>query len=155
MAKGREDAHIRSKVKEKSKVPIIGIDYKVFGQEIETDDKATALIMRDRDSVSTFGHVCEHKGASDKWAMDRIIDDIDSLGYTEIILRGDGEPALVQVMNEVKRRRHHSTILQNPPAYDPQSNGVAEKAVQEFMEQVVHAWEPEPEPGSQSQCSPS
>ena len=48
MAKGKEEAHFRSKEKEKSKVPIIGIDYKVFGQEIETDDKATAIVMRER-----------------------------------------------------------------------------------------------------------
>ena len=58
------------------------------------------------------------------------------MGHTEIILKGDGEPALIQVMEEIKKRRCHPTIIQNPPAYDPQSNGAAEKAVQDYMSQV-------------------
>ena len=58
------------------------------------------------------------------------------LGHTDIILKGDGEPAFVQLMEEIERRRSHPTIIQNPPAYDPQSNGAAEKAVQDYMGQV-------------------
>ena len=43
---------------------------------------------------------------------------------------------MIQLMEEIKRRRTHGTIIQNPPAYDPQSNGAAEKAVQDYMGQV-------------------
>ena len=71
--------------------------------------------------------------------MDRQADSwryIDGLGYTEVILKSDGEPSIVQVLELVKRRRPQRTILQNPPAYDPASNGIAEKAVQEIMEQT-------------------
>ena len=59
-----------------------------------------------------------------------MLDDIDQLGHVDLILKGDGEPALVQLMREVRRRRVQSTLLENPPAYDHQSNGAAEKAVQ-------------------------
>ena len=62
--------------------------------------------------------------------------DIERLGYTDIIIKGDGEPALVQVMNEIKKRRAHSIIVQKPPAYDPQANRRAEKPVQEYMGQL-------------------
>ena len=39
-------------------------------------------------------------------------------------------------MEAVKRRREHSTILQHPPAYDPQSNGPVEKGVQDIVGEV-------------------
>ena len=38
--------------------------------------------------------------------MSKSMEDIDNLGYTELVLKGDGEPALVQVMNEVKRQKN-------------------------------------------------
>ncbi len=100
------------------------------------------MIKRQRSSEGTrrrcqrsHTYVCENKGTSDKWVVNKVIEDIDLLGHTEIILKGDGEPALIQLMEEITRRRSHSTIIQNPPAYDPQSNGAAEKAVQDYMGQ--------------------
>ena len=87
------------------------------------------MAMRDKWTKTTFSHLCEKKGATDKWVISRLCQDIDSLGYTKIILKGDGEPALKEVQQEIKDRRKHETILVNPPAYDPQSNGAAEKAV--------------------------
>ena len=83
-----------------------------------------------------FAHICERKGATEKWVIEKIIEDINRLGYTEVVPKGDGEPALQEVLQEVKRLRNHSTILQALPAYDPQSNGAAEKAVQEYMGQL-------------------
>ena len=53
----------------------------------------------------------------------------------DVILKCDGEPALVQLVKEVKRLRTQPTFIQHPPAYDPQSNGAAEHAVQEYMGQ--------------------
>ena len=42
----------------------------------------------------------------------------------------------MQLLIEVTSKRIANTIVEHPPAYDPQSNGVAEKAVQETMEQL-------------------
>ena len=61
-AKGKEDAHREAG---ESTKPTIVLDYKSFGQEIDTDDKATAIVGRDKKTVSTFAHVCENKGTSD------------------------------------------------------------------------------------------
>ena len=134
-ARGREDDHKRDKEKAKDGKVTINIDYKSFGQDID-DDKLTSIIMRDSRTGCTASHICESKGISDSWVVQKLVDDIDAWGYTDIIMKSDGEPALVKVVEEVKRRRKHSTIPQNPPAYDPQANGTAEHAVQDVMAQM-------------------
>ena len=42
----------------------------------------------------------------------------------------------MQVLKQVKRGRSQKTLLEESPAYDPESNGVAEKAVDEVMGQL-------------------
>ena len=39
-------------------------------------------------------------------------------------------------MNEIKKKRHHGIRIQNPPAYDPRSNGAIEGAVDHVMGQT-------------------
>ena len=43
------------------------------------------------------------------------------------LISSDAVPALVQVQSAIKETRTHPTICQNPPAYNPQSNGSAER----------------------------
>ena len=114
---------------------MVALDYKSFGQEEHEDDKATALVVRDKSTKTTFAHICEQKGSADAWVVRRVLEDLDHLGHVDVILKGDGEPALVQLMKEVKKLRAQPTFIQHPPAYDPQSNGVAEHAVQEYIDQ--------------------
>ena len=134
--KGKEESHRAAKSTDASCKARICFDYKSFGQEGSYDDKATALIIKDEKTKMNFAHICDKKGASDDWVVEQIIEDIARLGYAEVLLKGDGEPALQDVLHEVKKRRTHSTILQGPPAYDPQANGAAEKAVQAYMGQL-------------------
>ena len=91
------------------------------------------MIVKDRDTNNIHGHIVNEKGVGDGWIVSKLMEDIDILGYTLLMLKGDGEPALVQVMNEVKRQRSHKTILEHPLAYDPMSNGAVEKAVDQFV----------------------
>lgn len=97
MGKGKEDARNRSKGEE-SEVPQVVMDYRSFGQEIDINYKATAIVMRDKSTTTTFAHTCEKKGISDNYVVKELVADIDSLGHTKIILKGDGEPALIQLM---------------------------------------------------------
>ena len=108
------------------------MDYKTFGQEEKEDDKATLIIARDRETLQTFAHLCRCKGASDEWVVDKLVEDIASLGHTKVIVKTDGEPALV-VYESIKEKRKHPTLPKHPPAYDPQSNGAIEKAVDDVM----------------------
>ena len=58
-----------------------------------------------------------------------MVEDIAKLGYQEIILKCDGEPALKNVQSEVQRRRAAQTILENSVPGDSKANGAAERAV--------------------------
>ena len=92
--------------------------------------------MRDTKTSMTASHICECKGPEDKWVISKLTEDIEGWGYTDIILKTDGEPAIVRVADAVKQARTQPTLLQSPPAYDPAANGVAEHAVQDFMGQM-------------------
>ena len=81
------------------------------------------------------GHIVSEKGV-----VSKLMEDIDELGYTGLALKGDGQPDLVQVMNEVKRQRQHRTILEHPPPYDPVPTGAVEKAVAHIMCQISQSY---------------
>ena len=136
-AKGKEDPHrLNREGKGKGEIPTIGMDYKSLGESAVEEDKKTTIVVRDGRSRTTFSHVVQQKGMGDGWIVNKLIEDIETLGYTDIIIKTDGEPALMQVAKEIKARRRHPTIPNEPPAYDPQSNGAIEKAVGEVTGQV-------------------
>ena len=134
-AKGKEDDHKRAKKSAEEEVETIVMDYKAFGHDDE-DDTITAIRMRAKKTSMTAAFVCTMKGPEDKWIIKKLVETIDNWGYTKIILKTDGEPALTRVAEEIKRARTHETIPQCPPAYDPAANGAAEHAVQDVMGQV-------------------
>ena len=133
-ARGKEEAH--KKVREQGEVPTVSMDYKSFGEASTEEDKVTMIVVKDETTGCVAAHVCEQKSAADKWVVERVCDNIDLFGHSGVVLKGDGEPALVLVLSAIKEKRTDPTICQNPPAYNPQSNGSAERAVQEVMSQV-------------------
>ena len=134
-AKGKEDDHRKAKKDAEEGVEAIVMDYKAFGHD-EDDDAVTMIVMRAKRTSMTAAFVCTAKGPEDKWIIKKLVETIDNWGQTKIILKNDGEPALVRVAEEVKRARTHETIPQSPPAYDPAANGAAEHAVQDEMGQI-------------------
>ena len=77
---------------------------KTCGEEDDRDDKATAIVYKDDHTKMSFGHVCERKGASDTWVIEKIKEDTARLQYQDVILKGDGEPATVQVRRPASDR---------------------------------------------------
>ena len=133
--RGREDMH--RQVLDKGDKPTVSMDYKAFGESEHDDDKIQMVVVKDESTGCVSAHVCEAKGAGDRWVVDRICDDIGLWGHTELIIKGDGEPALIQVQEAIEDKWNHKTVFQKPSAYNPQGNGAAERAVQEIMGEIT------------------
>ena len=69
------------------------------------------------------------------WVMKQLARDFEDWGRRDIHLKTDGEPAILAVQSAVAAILSPArTIPCNPLAYNPQSNGGAEKACQDFMD---------------------
>ena len=78
----------------------------------------------------------ECKGNADEYIAKQLSNFIMSTGYYELELKTGGEPALVAVAKKIKDITKVNIIFKNPAAYDPQSHGMAERAVRESKEQL-------------------
>ena len=93
-------------------------------------------VAKDRRTRMIFDHMVPKKGFTHEFGADAVIEDFEKLGFQEMILRCDGEPALKAVQEEVKARRNYQTIMENSPVGDSRAYGAAECAVQAVEEQV-------------------
>ena len=93
------------------------------------------IVVRERSTGSTYGVKCKRKGPSDEWVVRRIVETIDSWGLKNFVIwvKHDCEPSIRALQAAVRDARPAGTHLANSPARDPQANGVAERAVREYM----------------------
>ena len=96
----------------------------------------TVLNVRDRRTQMLSAHVVPHKGMIEEHGANSLMSDLERLGYKEVILKRDGEPAMKRVQAELKRRRDDPTILENSLVGDSRANGAAERAVKAVGDHV-------------------
>ena len=145
-ARGREDKHLRQTKEERALgLPKVSMDYAqiedvVTEEQPESEEQVThkrrLMVGRDRWTGYTFNHLVECKGLGDHNIVKKVTASVDGLGYRKLIVKTDGEPAIVAVQEAVARARTFETIAENPPAHDPQANGEAERAVSEVKAQM-------------------
>ena len=130
-----QDRHHKKQDQNEKTIPEIVFDY-VFLATADDEETIPIQVARDRRTQMIFAHVVPRKGMISQHGADAMEKDIEKLGYKEIILKSDGEPAIKSVQEEVKRRRKDNTILENSAPGDSRSNGAAERAVKAVSEQV-------------------
>ena len=91
--------------------------------------------MKDQPSGSMFAHRVDTKGPGDTWIVKRLVKDLEELGRRDIILKTD-EPAMIAIQRAIAALRPGLTRPENPPAYNPSSNGACEKGVQDVSAQI-------------------
>ena len=154
MGQGRGDQHRSGP---ESTIPKIGVDYFFITsgglkkrKELEMSDEALekarsegevlkCLIVRCYSTKNIWGHVVPVKGADeDDFAVNCAVTDILWLGHTQLIIKGDNEPALQALIArslEVLRIRtaEDDSVTkiskEDPAPYDSQGNGGIEVGV--------------------------
>ena len=133
---------------ERSK-PIVSLDYAFLGikqgkdkaectkleEEAEVAGHTPQLIMFDSESKGTYAYVARQKGA-DEHLCRRIVDDLDNMGYKQVVMKSDQEPALRTLIETVKATWNGDAALENSPVGESESNGAVERAIQTWSGQV-------------------
>ena len=130
---GRRDAppHTRTK-RGVGEIPEVAFDY-AFVRRDDEEDTVTLLVMRDRDSKALRGWVLERKGVDTEATVDRAVAGIRELGYRgKVLIRTDGEPALVALRNAVIAALPEGATPIETPVGESSSNGGIEGAVKIF-----------------------
>ena len=116
--RGRADAHVRRPGVEKG-VPIIGVDYgylwsrvpeapdapqdEVAGEDPPDGVRTSSPVLCGRCSVDRwlFGHLCLAKGDNERNRA-VLAKELQAGGYPRVVVRGDGEPALLAHVNAAR-----------------------------------------------------
>ncbi len=132
-AKGKEFPHVRGANEpdddDKGAIPTVALDYNE--PDAEGELKVRTIVGKDESTGNILHHKVTCKGVGDEWAIRKVTKDLEELGRRDVILKTDGEPAIVNVQAKVQASRDGRTIPRNPPICDPKANGPCEKAVQD------------------------
>ena len=117
-------------------------------QEGHSDPVMPILVMHDEKSGMTFSTVVPNKGLH-PYAIVRTCNDLSLLGYEQITLKSDGEPAIKALKEAVQAdssmkielsgrqgKPLGQIIKEESPAYDSRSNGRIESVIKSIQGQV-------------------
>ena len=137
-AKGKP--HFRTENGE-DEVPCVVLDYMYMkgSQEEESEQGMPILVAKDmlNTAMSTgmvFARVVPHKGRC-AYAVKSLAADIGALGYRQLVLKSDGEPAVQALKEAVRAERSEKIVLESSPVGESKSNGGAECAIQQVQGQ--------------------
>ena len=140
---GREWPHKSTHGSGARTIPLISCDYLYITErgvlakeELQEDEEIRALkalVLFCGATKTIFAHAVPKKGLDQEgYVIEQIKQDVLWLGHPAVIIRGDNEPALVQVIaaaSAALRSAGVSSADEGSVPYDPQTNGAAENAV--------------------------
>ena len=77
----------------------------------------------------------ERKGVNEQLCR-RVAEDLDNIGYKDVIVKSDQEPAIVTFIETVKAVWNGDMALELSPVGESEANGAVEKAIQTWKGQV-------------------
>ena len=117
----------------------IVLDYAFMGSSDE-DENLAILVVKGRRTRMVFSRVVPRKGVVHDQSATQLLADLQLLGYSEVILKCDGEPALKAVQEKVNRHFEGTAGCENNPVGDSRATGAAERTVQAVGELIRVIW---------------
>jgi hypothetical protein len=112
-------------------VPTFAFDYGYLGEETEN---TPLLIGKDSETRWIVAEVVPVKGDGYLWCIGTFEENVVRLGHAKVCLKCDQEPSILALRREASRDlrlREINVIFGDVPVADSQSNGLAERAVQD------------------------
>lgn len=107
--------------------PVISMDY--FFMNKEDEELTTLIAVKDERHGCVHASMVPRKGDRDEWVSSHVARFCNRLGYKEITLKSDTEPAMLALRDGVARKCDAEVITEDTPVGDHQSNGAIENAI--------------------------
>lgn len=134
-AQGKEDPHYRATKEDlNNEAPVVSMDYKELSEYSDDKVSLTTIVCRDKWTKSVAAHAVKAKGSIE--CAKRLQEFLDSFGYKDITVKSDNESAIKVLRDEVINRRERPTRPAGSVPMHPQTHGLAEKAVQDVIDQI-------------------
>ncbi len=146
--RGRGGCEQHRRRTEAKKICVFAFDYLMLdesGSVMRHEDVAAGtaiglkiLVAHDSRGKSHFAHVVPQKGVDiDHYAVDVLMKDVAWLGYTQLALRSDNEPAILKLLEHALTEARYTikeldqVLEEHPNTYDSSGNGQVESAVKQ------------------------
>ena len=117
--------------------PEVGSDYGFMRNRRKDKIYKPLLVSKYRTIGAFAAHMVPRKGVGGGWIVQQYLRDLKKWGLRQkLILRSDGEPAIVDLLNRVCDFRVPETLMESSPVSDSRANGLAERAIQSVEKQV-------------------
>ena len=125
----------KQKSADQSRRPIIAMDYFFRRMECSTsvqtisEESITCIAVKEDRHQNIMSIVTLKKGVEEPWTIETVAKFIDLLGYREITLKSDTEPAIIAFRNRVAKACKAEVTTEDAVKGDKESNGFIENAV--------------------------
>jgi hypothetical protein len=130
----KNPAHYKQLPSEEGAVPSVHLDYCFLRDGDE--ELLTVVVVRDKTTKVVFAAAVERKGSSDKDAIEQAAAFVKRLGHPKLIIKSDQEHSVRDFSRAVGARLNCQVMEELSPVDESQSNGVAERAVQQVEDQL-------------------
>ena len=133
MGRGRTHHHItKQKSEDESRRPSIAMDYDFMkmqpavNAQTMSEEAITCIAVKEDRHQSIRSSVALKKGVEEPWTIERVVKFIDLLGYREITLKSDTEPAIIAFRNRVAEMCKAEVATEDAVKGDKEPNGLIE-----------------------------
>ena len=118
------------------KVPRISVDYMFMHHKQSPGEERgnPILILKDSKTKVVWARAVPQKGVC-PYAVQRMVKDLKLLGHKRVVMKSDGEPAIVALKDAVKRESEVEIVPEESPVGEHQANGEVEAAVKQVQGQ--------------------